>query len=103
VPACHSNKTEAGFRERLDVLDSFFPQASEAVTEALSRIPRNEAHRDDIVDAMINAVAAAFPPDRIRTLPRKTARDSTGLMMGISYAEPLCGDIGSELVKAEKP
>ncbi len=91
VPACHSKKTEAGFSERLAVIGSFFPQASEAVTDALSRIPRKEALRDDIMDAMINAVAAAFPVDRIRDLPENPPLDSMGLMMRISYAVPRMG------------
>jgi len=80
----HSKKTEAGFNERLQLIEPLLPTAPRAICEALQRYPRSTVARDDLVDALVAAVTAAHP-DRWATLPEHPVLDSHGLPMEIVY------------------
>jgi predicted RNase H-like nuclease len=60
-PMAHNKRTAEGFAERLVVLEQYWPGASEAVAAARRQLRRLRVARDDIVDAFINALAAARP------------------------------------------
>jgi predicted RNase H-like nuclease len=60
-PMAHNKRTAEGFAERLAVLEKYWPGASDAISAARRQLRRLGVARDDIVDAFINALAAARP------------------------------------------
>lgn len=86
-PMKHDKKDEAGFRERLDVLERIRPDARREIDEILKDFKCKEVARDDAVDAMVAAVTAAHDAAALRTLPPCPPRDSAGrLPMEMVYA-----------------
>jgi predicted RNase H-like nuclease len=79
-----SKKTEAGFNERLQLIERFYPSASRAVFAAIKQYPRSVVARDDILDAVVAAITAAHSA-RWATLPEQPELDSHGLPMEIVY------------------
>jgi hypothetical protein len=71
--------------QRLAVLQPYVPQARQIVEQALASYPRRILARDDIVDALVLALSAAMPPERLASLPALPPRDAHGLPMGIVY------------------
>ena len=90
APLQHSKKKEAGFQERMKILNPFFPAAEEIVVDLLQRYLRREVARDDIVDALCLAVHARLKLEyglgRLPYDPPPT--DGEGLPMQIVYALP---------------
>ena len=79
-------KEEAGFRERLGVLERIRPGARREIDKILKCFKRKEVARDDAVDAMVAAVTAAHDEAVLRTLPPCPPQDSAGLPMEMVYA-----------------
>lgn len=78
--------TKKGLRHRLDLVKEFEPVAAEFFREIKEEYRRNEVEEDDIVDALVLALAAGQSVEKgIRTLPENPARDSQGLKMAIHY------------------
>jgi predicted RNase H-like nuclease len=88
-PMAYSKKADEGFEERMEVLSQVWPEARRAVASARSRVGGSCAARDDIVDALVLALAAATPPSGLRTFPPRPERDAHGLPMEIVYPRPL--------------
>ncbi len=86
-PMQHNKKTEAGFTERLMVLERHLPTAGDFVAASLARYPRSQVARDDIVDAVACALTASLP-QYWRSLPTHAERDALGLPMTIAYCQP---------------
>ncbi|RJQ74415.1 MAG: DUF429 domain-containing protein [Desulfobacteraceae bacterium] len=88
-PMAHGKKSPAGEAERLDLLERAYPRSSTVFKAALARYRRKDLARDDILDALVNAVTAARLKDHAcATLPRRPPRDRRGLAMEIVYARP---------------
>ena len=89
-PMKHYKKDNAGFRERLDVLQRTWPSASHEIERTLSEFkPYGKAvARDDAVDAMVAAVTATATADTLRTLPVMPPSDAFGLPMEMVYVAP---------------
>lgn len=83
-PMDHYKKTEAGFRERLAVLDACYTDSRAIVDDALDSLRRAEVARDDIVDALVLAFAARLAPQDLETLPAEPERDQIGRPMAIT-------------------
>lgn len=81
----HNKRAEDGFSERLRLLERVYPGSNAVVTSALGRFARKDVGRDDILDALVAAVAAMVGEHRLRMLPERPERDSTGLPMEIVY------------------
>lgn len=81
----HNKRAEDGFRERLRLLERVYPGGSAVLTSALGRFARKDVGRDDILDALVAAVTAMLGKRRLRPLPGRPERDSTGLPMEIVY------------------
>ncbi len=81
----HNKRTEAGFRERLRLLERCYPGSQAIVTSALGTYPRKAVARDDIVDALVAAVTGKLGSRSLRSFPDSPERDSTGLPMEIVY------------------
>lgn len=79
-----NKKAGDGLRERMCILRRHCPSADRVYETALARYRRSELARDDILDALVLAVTAAWP-GRLRTLPATPERDSAGLPMEIVY------------------
>ncbi len=79
-----SKRTEEGHRQRLLLLSPWFKRG--AIQRVLDEVPKRVAQPDDILDAIV----ALWSAERIvtgaaRTLPETLSRDSSGLLMAISY------------------
>jgi len=85
----HNKRTEAGFRERLRLLERCYPGSQAIVTSTLDAYPRKAVARDDIVDALVAAVTGKLGSRSLRSFPDSPERDSTGLPMEIVYCR--CG------------
>jgi predicted RNase H-like nuclease len=87
-PLVHYKKSPQGQAERLALLKRYWDQATEIVKTALDRYPRRHLARDDIHDALVNAITASLLDDPIKTLPAEPGRDRLGLPMQMVYASP---------------
>lgn len=87
----HNKRAEDGFRERLRLLERVYPGGNAVLTSALGRFARKDVGRDDILDALVAAVTAILGKRRLRPLPERPERDSTGLPMEIVY-HPMMAD-----------
>lgn len=85
-PPAHPKKTEAGYQERVTLLEQYFPRARELIQQALDRYKRSEVARDDVVDALVAAVAAQL--GTLTGIPATPEPDAQGLPMQIMYARP---------------
>jgi len=84
-PMRHNKKKPDGFHERLAVLTTVFSGTEEIVKRAQEEVSRKEAAKDDVLDAMAAAIAAASEPDLLRTIPVTPPLDTTGLPMEMVY------------------
>ena len=84
----HRKATAAGLEERLTVLESLRPGSRQQAKKMLKQFRRTSVRRDDVVDAMVAAVAASNRCVTLRTLPANPDIDSEGLPMRIFYPEP---------------
>ncbi|MDO8860400.1 DUF429 domain-containing protein [Haliea sp. E1-2-M8] len=87
TPMQHNKKTEAGFEERLALLERHLPAAGGFVGSTLTRYPRSRLARDDILDATVCALTASMR-GRWCSLPISAERDAEGLAMEIVYCRP---------------
>ncbi len=78
-PMEHSKRTEEGFKERKQVLQSIFHLTNDIINDAESKYKRNKVARDDILDALSAAVTAMLGING--TIPKSPQFDSNGLPM----------------------
>lgn len=86
APMLHPKRTEAGQRQRLDVISAHLPEARALLDDALAATPRSILAADDAIDALacaITARAIAADPSSAPTLPPDPPRDAHGLAMEI--------------------
>ena len=79
-------KKQEGFEERMWLMSRVWPPAKNAVAEALSHHLRKHVARDDVVDALVLAITAAQPDERLSTIPAEPETDSKRLPMEMVYA-----------------
>lgn len=84
APMDHSKKTREGFTERLGVLSTHLPGATEIAAHAFLEHGGYEAARDDILDALVAAYCALRIED-CSTLPAEPEIDPRGLPMEMVY------------------
>lgn len=87
----HNKKRAAGQRERLAVLTRWLHETPALFEAACATYPRRDLARDDILDAMVCAIAARVAHGRYLTLPADPPRDGQGLVMEIVYPDAGCG------------
>ena len=85
-PMKHPKKRGEGLSERLELLQKMYPQSREIYMTALDSYPRKELARDDILDALVNAVTATRLDTFGATLPEVPLKDARGLTMEMVYA-----------------
>jgi predicted RNase H-like nuclease len=86
TPMQHNKKTDAGFRERISVLErSLQYPIHSLINQTLKRTLRSQVLRDDLVDAMVCGVVACLPTDRRMSVPVDEVEiDQVGLRMAIT-------------------
>ena len=84
-PMQAKKKTDAGIRERLELLEGVDPSVAEAFAQIRAKFRSRDLGDDDILDAMAAAITASAGPEALMTLPEDPARDSCGLPMEMVY------------------
>ena len=82
----HSKRTEAGFGDRLRLLELRYPGSEGIVTTALNAFRRRSVGRDDILDALAAAITGRLGRGSLQSFPDCPERDATGLPMEIVYS-----------------
>lgn len=85
--ALPSKKSQEGILARLAIIQRVQPAAYALAVRAMDTLPRAQAGRDDIVDALVLAVTARLGRGVYRTLPANPPRDERGIVMAIHYRE----------------
>ncbi len=81
-PMMHTKKTTPGIEERLDLLMRLVPDARTTYDAALQQHRRSQVAKDDVIDAMVLAVAAREAYRfGVPTIPSHPPRDGRGLRM----------------------
>jgi predicted RNase H-like nuclease len=80
-------KTEAGFEERIQVLEQLMPNVRSIITKPMKDYLRKEVSRDDILDALVGLIVGCTSDDALQTVPIKPVKDSFGLPMEMVYTE----------------
>ncbi len=81
-PLQYPKRTETGFGDRVKILQKIYPPSEEIVKAKYSR---QEAKRDDIVDALAAAVTAKTGFDNLSCLPPQPEIDAHELPMEMVY------------------
>jgi predicted RNase H-like nuclease len=71
------------------VLLSLYPPTAQVLAHVLSKYPRKQVKRDDILDAMVAAVTAWLGKNGLLTIPEHTEKDARRLAMEMAYFLPL--------------
>ena len=87
TPLADAKKTKLGQQARLDLLQSKWSLATATFELIRSWAKGRRIASDDIVDAMVNALAAAQASPSIRRIPVAPSTDSRGLVMQIHYSD----------------
>ncbi|MFH0821764.1 MAG: DUF429 domain-containing protein [Pseudomonadota bacterium] len=88
-PMAHRKKDAEGRRERMAVLERFYPRIGELVAEAQLRlVGRRTAGIDDVLDAATAAITGLGGRARLKTLPEVPPKDLMGLPMEMVYRVP---------------
>lgn len=85
-PMQHAKRSQAGFEERLALLACHLPDVRPFLDDMLTRYPRSQLARDDVLDATVCALTASLPASW-RRLPAKPEKDRTGLVMEILFPD----------------
>jgi predicted RNase H-like nuclease len=84
-PLQYSKTKEDGYLERLQLLQSIYPQSETILNHALSNYLRKEVKKDDILDALCGAITAKIGRENLTAIPNQPERDSQGLPMEMVY------------------
>lgn len=87
-PMRHSKKSQDGIEERIALLAQHIPDVSDLSSAAFFGHEKLEVQRDDIVDAMVDAVCAVHI-DRSVALGNVSEVDEEGLPMEMVYWTPI--------------
>ncbi|GLI57413.1 hypothetical protein PM10SUCC1_29270 [Propionigenium maris DSM 9537] len=79
----HNKRSIEGFQERMEVIEKFFPGADSTVEIFMEKYKRSVVARDDILDAIILAIAASSHREGYLTVPEIPSVDSHGIPMRI--------------------
>ena len=85
-PMAHYKKSPQGEAERFAVLNNYFVRSSVIITSATDRYSCKYLARDDIIDALVNAVTASRLDAAMGTLPAEPIRDMLGVPMQMVYS-----------------
>jgi predicted RNase H-like nuclease len=86
TPMAHYKGTREGLQERLEVLQHYFQRSDEIYEAAIELSLRRDVARDDILDALVNAITATRLEKHGKTLPTTPPRDQKDLPMEMVYS-----------------
>ena len=86
-PMQYNKKKAAGRAERLEVLRSRLPTTDDIYEDALSSYLRKNVARDDILDALVAAVAGYRSHGNMINVPQPSEVDPTGLLMRMAIPD----------------
>lgn len=79
-------KTKTGIEQRLELLRNADARSAALFDEMRTSLKKNQAADDDLLDALVLALAASKTAEKpIRTLPMPAETDCTGLSMAIHF------------------
>ena len=84
----YNKNSKIGFQERRDVLIKRFPQTDHVIDYSLKHYQRKYVKKDDILDALVNAVTAKIGNHFLLSLPKNFDYDFKGIPMAIWYYRP---------------
>lgn len=85
-PMKYSKKTEAGFNERKELLNSIYPHTSYIIKHSLNTYKRKEVKKDDVLDALVASVTATNGINKLTSIPENPEIDSKDIVMQILYS-----------------
>lgn len=87
IPMRFNKKKPSGHEERLALLAHYLPQARDILEAARVKYSRKDLAVDDILDAIVLAVAAQLGNQNLHTLPVDPPKDRQNLTMEITYPD----------------
>lgn len=84
-PMQYAKKRNEGLSERLQLLQSIYPQTADIVNHALSTYKRKDVARDDILDTLAAAVTGLMGRQNLVSIPQEPEFDERGLRMEMVY------------------
>jgi len=70
-------------------LQRLYPRSEEIIKSAMSKFLRKDLAKDDILDALVLAVTASYPSEKLVTFPPNPHHDEKQLRMEIAYPDCL--------------
>ena len=87
LPVLENKSTNEGKLKRLDILQRYYPSASEVVGKFLADVPYRKK-TDDVIDALCLAVTGMLGlENEFKTIPEYPMMDTRGILMQMIYAE----------------
>ena len=90
-PMQHAKKRSEGLSERIQLLQSIYPQTAEIINHTLSNYRRKDVARDDILDALSAAVTGLMGEKNLVSIPQEPEFDERGLRMEMVYCPHTVG------------
>ena len=84
-PMQHSKKTEKGILERLKILSDILPKSMGIFKYSKYTFKRSELSKDDILDALVLAIAASNLTGNLVSIPSEVYKDELGIQMEIVH------------------
>ena len=84
-PMQYAKKRNEGLSERMQLLQSVYPQATDIINHTLSTYRRKDVARDDILDTLSAAVTGLIGGQNLVSIPQEPEFDERGLRMEMVY------------------
>ena len=88
-PMKYSKKTESGFNERKELLNSIYLHTNDIIKHSLYTYRRKQVKKDDILDALVAAVTATGGSDTLASIPQKPEINKEGITMEMVHLKNL--------------
>ena len=92
-PMQHAKKRNEGLSERMQLLQSIYPQATDISDHTLCTYRRKDVARDDILDALSAAVTGLAGGQNLTSIPQEPEFDERGLRMEMVYCPYAVGGL----------
>jgi predicted RNase H-like nuclease len=84
-PMQYSKRKREGFQERVIALRKKFPLSDDIIECSLKAHKRKEVQKDDILDALVNALTARFGYHQLSSIPGAVVFDKKNVPMALWY------------------
>lgn len=95
-----SKRSKAGASQRGNIIEAYLPGARSSVMRILGETRRRDVAIDDLLDALVLALCAAMPTERLEQIPARADIDPRGIPMRLVVPReggdsPVAGDFTS--------